>query len=212
MIKSLFDPPKLVKNIFKDFIWNSQCQRVLMTFDDGPNINSSEIILNILNDNKIKAIFFCVGNNLKNFASLTKEILSEGHQIGNHTFNHRIITKIPLGEAIDEIQKTNLLMQNDFNYIIKYFRPPHGRFNFASRQLFEITGMKNVMWSLMSFDYKNDLKIVNFALKKNLKNDSIIVFHDSNKSKMIIKNSIEIAVNLTYEKGFSFGDANQCLK
>ena len=72
--------------------------------------------------------------------------------------------------------------------------------------------MKCVMWSLMSFDYKNNLNIVKFATKSYLKKDSIIVFHDSIKSKSIISDSLKYTVNSVLEKGFEFGDVEKCLK
>jgi len=212
MIKYLFDPPGIVKKIYSDFIWNSKSPHVLLTFDDGPTWTSTDIILKILSDYKIKAVFFCVGNNINNLSQLISEILNEGHQIGNHTYNHKILTLLDQKIMHEEINRTNLLMEEKFDYELKYFRPPHGRFNPSVRKIISGTNLKCVMWSLMSFDYKNNLNIVKFAAKSYLKKDSIVVFHDSIKSKSIISDSLKYTVNSVLEKGFEFGDVEKCLK
>ncbi len=75
-MKYLYNPPVIVKKIFNDFQWNSTSNKILLTFDDGPNIDTTERILDTLNLFGIKAIFFCVGNNIKNNPSLVDLILS----------------------------------------------------------------------------------------------------------------------------------------
>jgi peptidoglycan/xylan/chitin deacetylase (PgdA/CDA1 family) len=211
MIKYLFDPPGIIKSIYSDFIWDSKSPEILLTFDDGPTNYCTVAILKILSEYKIKSLFFCVGNNINNNPNLVSEILSAGHHIGNHTYNHRIITKVTSEIIHNEISQTNLLMKEKYNYEIKYFRPPHGRFNKAVRNMIEKENLKCVMWSLMSFDYKNDLNIVKFAMKKFLKRNSIIVFHDSIKSRSIIIDSLKYTINSVLEKGFQFGEVDKCL-
>ena len=89
-----YSPPLIIKKLFKDFYWNTSNGKILLSFDDGPTTELTEVILNILSQNKIKAAFFCLGNNVKNSQSLVNDILTEGHLIGNHTFNHKRLTKI----------------------------------------------------------------------------------------------------------------------
>ncbi|MBZ0200165.1 MAG: hypothetical protein K8H86_09880, partial [Ignavibacteriaceae bacterium] len=73
-------------------------------------------------------------------------------------------------------------------------------------------GLKNIMWSLLTYDYKNDINVVKFAVQKFLKDNSIIVLHDSLKSKEIIADSIELIINEAEKKGFTFGEPDECLK
>jgi len=72
--------------------------------------------------------------------------------------------------------------------------------------------MKNVMWSLLTYDYKNDLSIVKYSVKKYLRKNSIIVLHDSLKSKDIICDSIKFIAEEAAQKGFEFGEPEECLK
>ena len=207
-----YSPPLIIKKLFKDFYWNTSNGKILLSFDDGPTTELTEKILNILSQNKIKAVFFCVGNNAKNSQSLVKDILAEGHLIGNHTFNHKRLTKISNKETIEEIDSFNNLMKEKFDYDVKYFRPPHGRFTFSTSKILKGKNLKCVMWSLLTQDYKNDFETVKFAVKNYLNNNSIVVFHDSNKSKDIIPDSIKLVIDESAKHGFEIGDPSECLR
>lgn len=212
LMKYLYDPPQIVKKLFSDFEWNTVNQKILLTFDDGPNPGTTEIILESLERAGLKTVFFCVGNNIKLYPDLVAQIVQQGHTIGNHTYNHSDVIFIDRNKLQNEIIAVNDLMSRYFNYPLRYFRPPHGRFGVGlSRQLNDI-GMKNVMWSLLTFDYKNDLNIVKFTVKKYLRNDSIIVLHDSRKSKDIIRESIEFILQTAEIMGYEIGVPEECLR
>lgn len=210
-MKYLYNPPLVVK-LFKDFFWDTSNNKLLLTFDDGPTIEATQDILNVLSEKRIKALFFCVGNNIANNHSLTKEILDGGHLIGNHTFNHKVLTKISNIEVVKEVAAFNNLMEEKYDYEVKYFRPPHGRFTISTRSILKEKKLDCVMWSLLTQDYKNDFETVKFAVKNYLKKNSIIVLHDSVKSKEIIKDSINFIVDEATKKGYIFGEPEECLR
>ncbi len=189
-MKYLYNPPIILKKIFSDFSWNTNNGKVLLTFDDGPNPGTTEIILKKLSEEKIKALFFCVGENVQKYPELIQQIKDEGHSFGNHTFNHKILNKISDEEKDYQISSVNKIFKDQFDIKLKYFRPSHGRFQLSTSSLMKKHQLKNIMWSLLTYDYKNDLSIVKFAVEKYLKPNSIIVLHDSNKSKNIISDSI----------------------
>lgn len=207
-----YNPPLIIKKIFNDFIWETSNNKILLTFDDGPNPGTTEIILDELNNQKIKAMFFCVGNNIRKYPQLAKDILADGHFIANHTYNHKIITKLPGAFAEVEIKRFNEIAGEILGIKPEYFRPPHGRFNFQTQKLMRKLNLKNVMWSLMTYDFKNDFKTVKYSVRKCLKKNSLIVLHDSNKSKGIICDSIKFITEQAAAKGFEFGEPEECLK
>ncbi len=211
-MKYSYNPPWLVKKIFNDFVWNTTNNKILLTFDDGPIAETTELVLSILNSSKIKAVFFCVGDNIKKFPELTSEIIRAGHSIGNHTFNHKILRTLSHQEKLNQIQSFNKLLFDEFGYRVKYFRPPHGRFELTTKRLLKKNNLKNVMWSLLTYDYKNNFEVVKFAVKNYLTCDSIIVLHDSIKSKNILSDSIQLIIDEAMERNFSFGEADECLK
>ncbi len=66
MTRYLYNPPAIIKKIFNEFYWQSTNNKILLTFDDGPNPGITEKILEQLSSLNIKALHFCVGNNIKN--------------------------------------------------------------------------------------------------------------------------------------------------
>ncbi len=211
-IKYYYNPPVIVKRMFSNFQWNSVTDNILLTFDDGPNPNTTALILNELEKLSIKSIFFCVGENLERYPEIAKDILKSGHEIGNHTFSHQRITKLNQSELSKSIEKVQSIAQKKLEYQIKYFRPPHGRFNLKSNKTLSQFNLINVMWSLLTYDYKNELNIVKFALNKNLNKNSIIVLHDSDKSKDIVVDSIKAIVEEVEKKNYQIGKPSECLK
>ncbi|WP_337865894.1 polysaccharide deacetylase family protein [Ignavibacterium sp.] len=211
-LKYKYNPPSLLKKIFNEFYWNTTNNKILLTFDDGPLPETTEIILDTLSKNGIIALFFCVGENVKKYPELTKRIMSEGHIIGNHTYNHKILKTLTKEEKLNQIKSFNELVIKEFNYQVKYFRPPHGMFQLGTNSFLKELNLKNVMWSLLTYDYKNNFDLVKFAVTNFLKKDSIIVLHDSIKSKDIIRNSIEFIIDYASERNFSFGEPSECLK
>jgi peptidoglycan/xylan/chitin deacetylase (PgdA/CDA1 family) len=210
--KYLYNPPGIIKKIFPGWKWDTSNNKILLTFDDGPIPESTPIILNTLEKYKLKAVFFCVGHNIEKNPYLAKEILTCGHEIGNHTYHHRIITHLNKKDVVNEIKSFIRLTHDKLDFNPKYFRPPHGRFNLSTNKLMIELNQTVVMWSLLTYDYKNDLNLVKFTVTKFLNNNSIIVLHDSLKSKGIIPDSITKIIDQAAENGFQFGDPVECLK
>jgi peptidoglycan/xylan/chitin deacetylase (PgdA/CDA1 family) len=210
--KYLYNPPGLIKKVFHEWNWNTVNNKILFTFDDGPIPETTPMILDALDKNKIKAVFFCVGNNINKNTGLAKEILSCGHEIGNHTYNHKVIAGLNRADAANEINSFINIAKDKLDYRPNHFRPPHGRFNFKTKNILKELDQSAVLWSLLTYDYKNDLNIVKLAVANYLKSNSIIVLHDSLKSKDIILNSIDIILEQASKKGFETGEPAGCLK
>ena len=183
--------PFILKQIFPEFLWESKVDKILLTFDDGPVSGNTNNILKKLNDLKIKAAFFCVGNNILKNSALASEILNERHIIGNHTFKHSKLTSPGFDHYI-EIDRFNELAKHKLGYEVKFFRPPHGRFNLSTGKLLKNKKLTNVMWSLLTYDFKGDFSLVQYSVVRYLKKNSIIVLHDSLRSSNIILDSISL--------------------
>ncbi len=212
MIKYKYQPPGFIAKFYGNTIWKSTSGKILITFDDGPNEKTTLRILELLNKVSVKSVFFCVGNNIEKFPGLSNEIVKSGHQIGNHTFNHSGLTGLNKNELKNELVHFNKISENILGFVPEYFRPPYGRIFPWHVKLLNGNGLTNVMWSLLPYDYKNDLNIVKFALNNYLQSNSIIVFHDSNKSAGIIIESINYLLELVDKKGFTIGTPSECLK
>lgn len=210
-MKFWYSPPWLLKTLFSDFIWKTSNDKVLITFDDGPVPNTTEMILEYLKNQNMKAMFFCVGENIAKYPKLARKIVDDGHFVGCHNFYHSKINEISEKEFADELMKfRELCKQNNIEF--SYFRPPHGRFKLNTARILAEYNLQNVMWSLLTWDYKNDLNIVKFAINKYLQKDSIVVFHDSKKSEKIVIDSLDFLLKKVNERGFTIGEPSECLR
>jgi len=206
-------PPGFVKRILNGSVWNSGNKKILLTFDDSPTEGVTEIILEKLKREKIRGIFFCVGKKAEGSPHLISEIIKGGHTIGNHSFYHKdLFFYLRRKELGNEIDRVNKLFLEKYNYDIKLFRPPYGRFNFLLVPILRSKNLTNVMWSVLTLDYKNNINLVKFTIQNFLINNSIIVLHDNLKSKDIVIQAIDIILDEAKQRGFEIGDPEECLK
>jgi len=211
-VKFQYDPPLLVKKVFNNFLWETSNSQILLTFDDGPNYGTTEELLELLKEKNIKALFFCLGENVSKYPGLCQRIIDEGHTIGNHTYSHKKLNETDREEIDREISRTNILLKERFNYHVKYFRPPHGRFTFSTNKILKKHKLKNVMWSLLTWDYKGDFKVVEKSISKYIKKNSIVVLHDSDKTKKILLDSVNLIIEEAKKRNYNIGEPGNCLK
>jgi peptidoglycan/xylan/chitin deacetylase (PgdA/CDA1 family) len=199
-MKFLVRPPQLLRNFYKDSIWRMDKNQpiIYLTFDDGPIPELTPWVLDILKEHSIKATFFCVGENISKHPALFSRIRQEGHQAGNHTYNHLKGWKTSEKEYFDNIDKCQELTQT------KLFRPPYGRIKksqyAALSKKFDI-----VFWDVLSHDY-DQLISPEKCLENSInytRNGSIIVFHDNIKAqknlKFALPHYIEHFLKLNYK-------------
>ena len=205
--------PTIFKVLFPQLVWNfaENEQKVFLTFDDGPSTSVTDSILTILEEEKVRATFFCIGKNVKKNPELANKILKKGHSIGNHSMTHVNGWRTRKKSYLKNINEASEYINSNL------FRPPFGRFNFYS--LYKILKKyKLVMWDVLSGDFdekleekaviNNDIKImkpksINNVIK-NVSNGSIIVFHDNNKCKEKTLSALLKTIKKLKEKGFSF--------
>ncbi len=212
MKKYLYNPPAAIKKLYPCTIWQTECNEILLTFDDGPNERTTVKILDQLDKYGAKAIFFCVGENIERTFDLSKEILKRGHSIGNHTWKHQKITKFSSSELIKELSYFYETVNEKFNYPVEYFRPPRGKIFPHQDRIIAESNLKNVMWSLLTYDYQSNFNKLKFAIDNYLQRNSIVVLHDSMKSNEIIADSIDYIFHSVEKKNFKIGTPQECLK
>lgn len=201
------NPPKLIRGIFRDFIWENQNDEVLITIDDGPFGVITPKILSILRSYKVKALFFMTGKNVKENFSLFEDILNDGHFVANHSFTHsKKMYRMDIDELRREIISAESILSFKANFL-KLFRPPYGKINFSMNRVLKELNYKVMMWSLLSEDYLGDFEIVKKNLDNHLRKNSIIVFHNNPKSEKIIEASLDYTFNLVDKRGFKIGSS-----
>ncbi|MHB8699088.1 MAG: polysaccharide deacetylase family protein [Sulfuricaulis sp.] len=167
------------------FIWRMPAGAVNaigLTFDDGPDPQHTPAILELLSQHKVKATFFLVGSNVVRYPHLAHEIIEQGHALGGHTYNHKVIVKLPSQELADELISCRRAIQDVTGVDTNLFRPPKGEMDFASVRLVGRLGYKLVHWSKTYSDYKCDgANLLLQRISDNpVRNRDILLFHDTN--------------------------------
>lgn len=167
-----FDPESLVCDFPGDG------KKLYLTFDDGPDPEVTSQVLQLLEQHRALATFFCIGDNAGKYPEVITAIREKSHAIGNHTFSHQDGWKTPVGEYIENAERC------DRYFRTQLFRPPYGRFTIRQYLILR-KKYRFILWSLLSGDYQHQLspqqclnRVLCYA-----KPGSIIVFHDSQKAK-----------------------------
>jgi peptidoglycan-N-acetylglucosamine deacetylase len=145
-------------------------KEVALTFDDGPDLQFTPLILDVLKKEGVKATFFLVGKSAKKYPGIVKRIAEEGHVIGNHSWDHRLLTKLTPEEIRSEILQTDQILSNIVGYHTLLFRPPYGAA--STDNVLQIASMdyKVIDWSVDTLDWKSKnaadiLEIVNRTIR-----------------------------------------------
>jgi len=194
-------PAIYLRWLYPRALWrmNRHERSVYLTFDDGPIPEATPFILDVLREHGVHATFFMVGDNVRKYPDLYKRILTEGHQIGNHTHNHIGGIRHSLHEYSYNVEKANAYINAHL------FRPPHGWMRLAQYALLS-RKYKVVMWDLVTRDYSKWLTaedVVN-NVKHYARNGSIITFHDSLKSIDKLRTALPQSIQWLKEQGYQF--------
>lgn len=178
---------------------DSKEHSVYLTFDDGPIPESTPFILRTLAEFDVKATFFMVGDNVRKYPDLYRQIVAAGHQVGNHTYHH-------LG-GFKHLTKTYYEDTERANDLIKahLFRPPHGCMS-HSQYFWLRMKYRIVMWDLVTRDYSKWLTAedVYDNVRRYARNGSIITFHDSLKSIDKLRSALPKSLQWLKSEGYEF--------
>ncbi|MBD9436389.1 polysaccharide deacetylase family protein [Pseudoxanthomonas sp. PXM03] len=124
-----------------------------LTFDDGPHPAHTPPLLDLLAEHDAKASFFLVGREVERHDALARRIASEGHTLGNHSYSHPVFESLTLGQQMEEIDRTEKLLQGIDGRARHAFRPPRGVLSVP--MLARLVGRRHRIdyWSYDSLDY-----------------------------------------------------------
>lgn len=174
-------------------------KRVALTFDDGPHPTVTRQILKTLAKYDAKATFFVTGRRVDLSPAVLKEVSTAGHEIGNHTYNHPKLTTLSSKEAREQITATNAAIKKVIGTEATVFRPPYGAYNDTVKSL---TSLPFVLWSVDTLDWQHHdpVKMLQIV-KKQAKNDSIILMHDIHQTTA---DGLDAVLNYLSTEGYEF--------
>lgn len=216
----LVKTPQFVQRIFQKQIWTlpNKLNNIYLTFDDGPIPEVTPWVVSLLNEYQAKATFFCIGDNIKKHPKIFQQIISEGHSIGNHTFNHLngwktktkeyITNCVAFEEIFNQVQdgKFNSTLHLPLNtHFSTLFRPPFGKITPKQVNKLHEKGYKLIMWDVLSADFDKNISkekclenVVN-----NIQPGSIVVFHDSLKAEEKLRYVLPKVLEFVKTSGFN---------
>lgn len=202
---------KILQKLFGSLVWKIQTNDpvLFLTFDDGPIPGVTPWVLDQLDQYNAKATFFCIGDNAQKHPEILKQVIDQGHTIGNHTYNHLNGWKTKSKLYADNVEQCNSILkiaaEDEHLTTSNLFRPPYGRIRPSQiatlRKHYRI-----IMWDVLSKDYDITLKgetcfsrVIQHAIP-----GSIIVFHDSLKAEERLRYALPKILAHYSEKGYRF--------
>lgn len=151
-------------------------KKVALTFDDGPDPTHTIEILRLLDEYQARATFFVLGNHVDFYPGIIEEMADQGHEIGNHTWNHKDLTTLSSKEILREVDATSKAIEQLIGEAPKLYRPPYGAINDHVRGVVDLTP---VLWTVDPQDWRyRDADKVFKHVKANVTDGSIVLMHD----------------------------------
>ena len=179
--KKGMDPPEEAPEETKEILPAVDPNRpmVALTFDDGPRASVTDRILQYLRDAGGKATFFMIGNRVAANEDSVNQMVAQGSQVGNHTFDHQYITKLNLTEMQQQIGGTSQAILEACGILPTVVRPPGGKVDQASLNVLATMGMPAVMWSIDTRDWQHrDAEKTVETVLSQVTDGDIILMHD----------------------------------
>jgi len=191
---------------------NRNCPQIALTFDDGPNEPYTSHVLSILEQYRIKATFFVIGQNARRYPETCRRIVTAGNVIGNHSYHHHKSLCLRRGKTVArDIELAHQAIYECTGLEPKLFRPPHGfRTPWLMRTVHHL-GYTVVTWDNMTSDWKAEKsgdEIIRAILQR-AKPGGVIVMHDGRDTRLSYDRShmlqaLPFVIETLKERGFDF--------
>ena len=176
-----------------------------LTYDDGPHSPYTDNLLDVLREFNVKATFFAVGENVENNLATARRMISEGHELGNHSYSHKELVGTNLETIRTEIQKTDDILSNLGVQSDIHFRAPFGLKRI--RLPWELARRKkiNVLWNVDPKDYQSlSAEEIASGVISNVKPGSIVLMHDGGGDRSQTVAATKIVVEQLQHEGYKF--------
>ena len=182
-------------------------KHIALTFDDGPHPQVTKQILQLLEKYNAKATFFMLGSRIQFYPALVQEIHDTGHEIGNHTWSHPVLTKMSVAAIQKEFETTEQALINTIGQNSTLFRPPYGATNDSVRALIP---RQSVNWTIDTLDWKHrDPNKLLPMVKQSLHNNAIVLMHDIHQSTA---DGLESVLQYLQNEGYEFVTVSEVLQ
>ena len=174
---------------------------IALTFDDGPGPHTAHL-LDILDQYGAKATFFLIGSKVSGQASIVRSIQARGHQLGNHSWSHPELPKLPVDQIASEIDRTNDAIKQATGVTPAILRPPYGAVNGVVLEQLRLRGMSSILWSVDTRDWADrNSDIVCSRAVAGAQPGAIILMHDIHQTSV---GAVPCILSALKQQGYSF--------
>ena len=179
--------------------------KIALTFDDGPHPRYTPQILDVLDQYGIKATFFVVGVNAKNYPDTLSSVIKGGHEIANHTYSHPHVSCLNTETLKDEVEHCESTIYGLTDNKTKLFRPPEGMIDADVRAVLRSLDYKVILWDIDTRDWAHESpeKIAENVIS-NVTSGDIILMHDYVSHNSPTIDAIKLFIPILIEKGYKF--------
>lgn len=182
---------------------NTEEKKVALSFDAAWGNEDTQAILDILKKYDVRVTFFMTGGWIEKYPEDVKAIAAAGHDLGNHSENHKQMSKLSAEECIEEIMKPHEKVKELTGQEMILFRPPYGDYNNTLISAVRECGYHCIQWDVDSLDWKDygtDSIIRTVLNHKHLGNGSIILCHNGAK---FTKDALESIITGLQDQGYT---------
>ena len=180
--------------------------KIALTFDDGPHPRYTRQILEILKREGVRATFFVIGENIGYYdEGIVAEIIADGHELGNHTFNHEHTKSMSDEDFYRDVRACHDLIKEKYNYEMKIFRPPEGYIDKKVENIARELDYSIIIWSIDTKDWEHvgsDIIVGN--IEKNASDGDIILMHDYVSKPNTTIDALERIIRNLKAQGYEF--------
>jgi peptidoglycan/xylan/chitin deacetylase (PgdA/CDA1 family) len=183
---------------------------VALTFDDGPHPELTPQLLDILRQQGVRATFYVIGRNVDTYPEIARRIVSEGHEIANHTYNHPHLTQVGAARLDSEMTRTTDAIVRATGRRPTNMRPPYGSINARVEQsMLQKHGLDVIMWSVDPLDWRRPgAEVVRQRLVDGAKPGGILLAHDIHPGTI---EAMSGTISDLKAKGYGFATVSQLL-
>ena len=174
---------------------------IALTFDDGPGPYTAHL-LDVLDQYGAKATFFLIGSKVSSQANVVRSIHARGHQLGNHSWSHPELPKLPVDQIAGEIDRTNDAIKQATGVTPAILRPPYGAVNSVVLEQLRLRGMSSILWSVDTRDWADrNSDIVCSRAVAGARPGAVILMHDIHQTSV---GAVPCILSALKQQGYSF--------
>lgn len=186
---------------------NTSLPVVALTFDDGPVEETTGAVLDALQRHHASGTFFVLGQRAENQPELVRRMIREGHEVGNHSYSHANYNRLKTPAQMEDIFRTNQIIESVSGQPVRLFRPPGGYLSVAMVEKCRAAGLTIAYWTYQQDpkDWRNGAKAASIArsILSSLEPGQIIILHDGAPNARETAKALDILLPELNQRGYS---------